>query len=106
MPNAQEQMNPQPLDIIEFTDPEAPTRFTWPILGDLRECTYVTHTSEGYREENAWRFPPCSTDLGPISASMERARFQSHFIVNQVSMGMNHANDLLASFLRSRSPCR
>lgn len=107
MPNAQDQMDPRPLDIIEFTDPKAPFRFTWHDFEDRQECRYAINTNTGYRMENTWLFDTSNEKgLHPIRALVARTRFQSQFIVNRVNTGIRLANELLDSFLRSRSSCR
>jgi len=107
MPNAQEQMDPRPLDIIELTDPKAPFKFVWVKRhGSSYKCLYIAHTSNGYRIENSWEIIYQMAGSDPVINCMERTRFQSQFIVSRVSMGVNLANELLDSFLRSRSSCR
>lgn len=108
MPNAQEQMDPRPLDIIEFTDPQSPAKFLWTMrFGSSYKCLYIIHTSSGYRVENSWEIPgPMTNSDDSIINCMEKTRFQSQFIVNRVNTGIRLANELLDSFLRSRSSCR
>jgi hypothetical protein len=107
MPNAQDQMDPQPLDYIEFTDPEAPTRFTWRYEDAyMSTCLYVIQTTPVPIVENTWRCAHPATCFNPISNRIARARLQSLFIADKIRTGIDLADELLASFLRSRSPCR